>query len=331
MTVRNVLIALTVVVAAVVAGALWYDAPAPERTAPEAALISALADDLAAVEPGDPPIALAPDDATCVAEGIVDGVGVVRLAELSVDAATVRAAGFDPSTVGFAPPERDVVVDAFDACVDLTELAVDSLAHTGGQAAKVGIDEGDRRIIDAIAPRLRRDGLFFVGIDVIGGLLTEINVTSPTGIQEMSRLDGVDYPARVLDRIEERPAPGVEVRELLPGHGHEDGLGAGGAEVSRVHVAGEVQPPPLHPVQARHHRELLEDRGGVVVVHDESPGHSRRAREHRALGDRRGMGRSADSVVPHAARSHVPVEGNDASASAGAIGIRVHESTYSVK
>ena len=42
-----------------------------------------------------------------------------------------------------------------------------------------------------------------MGIDVIGGRLTEINVTSPTGIQEMSRLDGVDYAARVLDRVDE--------------------------------------------------------------------------------------------------------------------------------
>ncbi len=78
--------------------------------------------------------------------------------------------------------------------------------HSGGQAAKTGLDESDRRIIDAIAPRLRADGLFFVGIDVIGDRLTEINVTSPTGIQEMSRLDGVDYPAHVLDAVEAKLA-----------------------------------------------------------------------------------------------------------------------------
>jgi len=75
--------------------------------------------------------------------------------------------------------------------------------HSGGQAAQVGIDADDQRIIDAVAPSLRDEGLFFVGIDVIGGRLTEINVTSPTGIQEMSRLDGVDYAARVLDRVDE--------------------------------------------------------------------------------------------------------------------------------
>lgn len=140
-TFRNVVIALTVVVAAVTAGALWYEAPAPTRTAPEAALISALADDLATVEPGDPPVALASADARCVAEAIVDGIELSRLAALSVDAAAVRAGGFDPSTVRFTPAERAVVVDAFDACVDLTELAVASLAHTGGQAAQECVRE----------------------------------------------------------------------------------------------------------------------------------------------------------------------------------------------
>ena len=75
--------------------------------------------------------------------------------------------------------------------------------HSGGQASKVGIDADDQRIIDAVAPRLKEEGLFFVGIDVIGGKLTEINVTSPTGIQEMSRLDGIDYAGIVIDRVEE--------------------------------------------------------------------------------------------------------------------------------
>jgi glutathione synthase len=76
--------------------------------------------------------------------------------------------------------------------------------HSGGQASRVGIDAADQRIIDAVAPRLRDEGLFFVGIDVIGGQLTEINVTSPTGIQEMSRLDDVNYSVRVLDRVVEK-------------------------------------------------------------------------------------------------------------------------------
>ena len=56
-------------------------------------------------------------------------------------------------------------------------------------------------MIDTLAPRLLQDGLWFVGLDVIGGKLTEINVTSPTGIQQMSRLDGVNYSARVIEWI----------------------------------------------------------------------------------------------------------------------------------
>jgi len=74
--------------------------------------------------------------------------------------------------------------------------------HVGGRPVKAVIDEHDRRIIERIAPRLRQDGLFFVGIDVIGGLLTEVNVTSPTGIQEMNALDGVHYEEVVFDHVE---------------------------------------------------------------------------------------------------------------------------------
>jgi glutathione synthase len=74
--------------------------------------------------------------------------------------------------------------------------------HVGGQPAKAVVDAHDRRIIERIAPRLRQDGLFFVGIDVIGNLLTEVNVTSPTGIQEMGVLDGVRYEETFFDRVE---------------------------------------------------------------------------------------------------------------------------------
>jgi glutathione synthase len=76
--------------------------------------------------------------------------------------------------------------------------------HVGGRAARGEIDARDREIIERIGPRLREDGFFFVGIDVIGGFLTEVNVTSPTGIQEMGRLDGQHYEATVIDRVESR-------------------------------------------------------------------------------------------------------------------------------
>ena len=76
----------------------------------------------------------------------------------------------------------------------------------GGTAAKSEIDEADRRIIARLAPALRRDGLFFVGLDVIGGMLTEVNVTSPTGIQEINALDSVKLEAKVIDLVEQRAA-----------------------------------------------------------------------------------------------------------------------------
>jgi glutathione synthase len=55
-------------------------------------------------------------------------------------------------------------------------------------------------------PRLKRDGLYFVGLDIIGNYLTEVNVTSPTGIQEIDRLDGANLEARVIDFVEARVA-----------------------------------------------------------------------------------------------------------------------------
>ena len=78
--------------------------------------------------------------------------------------------------------------------------------HAGGQAAAAGLDADDRRILEAVGPWCAAEGLFFVGIDVIGGRLTEINVTSPTGIQEMNALDGEAYERRILDRVEARIA-----------------------------------------------------------------------------------------------------------------------------
>lgn len=71
--------------------------------------------------------------------------------------------------------------------------------HVGGRVQKTQLTESDWRICRAVAPKLREDGLWFVGLDVIGDRLTEINLTSPTGIQEMSRLDGVDGAGRVIE------------------------------------------------------------------------------------------------------------------------------------
>src|SRR6185295_19407286 len=76
--------------------------------------------------------------------------------------------------------------------------------HVGGRVERSPVD--DRDICRYLAPRLAADGLYFVGLDVIGGLVTEINVTSPTGVQEIDRLDGVSLEARVIDFVEQRAA-----------------------------------------------------------------------------------------------------------------------------
>ena len=78
--------------------------------------------------------------------------------------------------------------------------------HVGGRAVKTELTARDREICAAIGPTLRQQGLVFVGIDVIGDYMTEINVTSPTGIQEIGRLDGVDLSRDIWDAIEARHA-----------------------------------------------------------------------------------------------------------------------------
>ncbi len=76
--------------------------------------------------------------------------------------------------------------------------------HVGGRAELSRLTARDREICDTIAPVLRAQGLIFTGIDVIGDWLTEINVTSPTGLQEIARFDGVDLSAAIWDVIESK-------------------------------------------------------------------------------------------------------------------------------
>ena len=78
--------------------------------------------------------------------------------------------------------------------------------HVGGRPEKVALTERDREICAAIGPLLREKGQIFVGIDVIGGWLTEINVTSPTGIQELERFDGINVARMIWEAIEARVA-----------------------------------------------------------------------------------------------------------------------------
>ena len=78
--------------------------------------------------------------------------------------------------------------------------------HVGGRPEKVGLTERDLEICAAIGPLLREKGQIFVGIDVIGDYLTEINVTSPTGIQELERFDGINAAEKIWQAIEARRA-----------------------------------------------------------------------------------------------------------------------------
>ncbi|MGB3408219.1 MAG: glutathione synthase [Jannaschia sp.] len=78
--------------------------------------------------------------------------------------------------------------------------------HVGGRPEAVALTDRDREICARIGPRLRDRGQIFVGIDVIGDWLTEINVTSPTGLQELERFDGTNASALIWEAIERRRA-----------------------------------------------------------------------------------------------------------------------------
>ncbi|MEL6765735.1 MAG: glutathione synthase [Pseudomonadota bacterium] len=80
--------------------------------------------------------------------------------------------------------------------------------HVGGRAEPSELTARDREICERLGPVLKAHGLIFVGIDVIGGYLTEINVTSPTGIQELERFSGINAAAAIWDAIEVRVAEG---------------------------------------------------------------------------------------------------------------------------
>ncbi len=78
--------------------------------------------------------------------------------------------------------------------------------HVGGRPEPVGLTDRDREICARIGPLLREKGQIFVGIDVIGDWLTEINVTSPTGIQELERFEGTNVAEKIWLAIEKRRA-----------------------------------------------------------------------------------------------------------------------------
>ena len=76
--------------------------------------------------------------------------------------------------------------------------------HVGGHVEASALTKRDREICETIGPVLQERGLIFTGIDVIGDFLTEINVTSPTGLQEIARFNGVNLEKNIWDAIEAR-------------------------------------------------------------------------------------------------------------------------------
>ena len=103
--------------------------------------------------------------------------------------------------------KRIILIDGIAAgAVNRVPAAGEARAnfHVGGKAAKATLSAREKEICEAIGPALKERGLIFAGIDVIGGYLTEINVTSPTGLQEINRFDGVSLEADLWDAMEAR-------------------------------------------------------------------------------------------------------------------------------
>ena len=103
--------------------------------------------------------------------------------------------------------KRIILVDGeFAGAVNRVPAADDLRSNMvrGGAAQATDLTPREREICAALGPGLRQRGLMFVGIDVIDGYLTEINVTSPTGIRAIARLGGSDVAAKIWDVIEKK-------------------------------------------------------------------------------------------------------------------------------
>ncbi len=103
--------------------------------------------------------------------------------------------------------KRIILVDGkFAGAINRVPAAHESRSnmHVGGKPEPTTITKREREICEAMGPELKKRGFIFVGIDVIGDYVTEINVTSPTGIREVKRFGGTDIAALLWDAIEER-------------------------------------------------------------------------------------------------------------------------------
>ena len=105
--------------------------------------------------------------------------------------------------------KRILLVDGEPLCAVLRVPAPDDARgnlHVGAKPMATSLGDRDWAIVEALGPRLRERGHFFVGLDVIGGWLTEINVTSPTGIMEANALYADSYENKVVERLEQKIA-----------------------------------------------------------------------------------------------------------------------------
>jgi glutathione synthase len=143
------------------------------------------------------------------------GVGVFRLKEDDENFGSILDSHFSRSTEPLMIQRYEPAVRLGDKRIILVDGApmgavnrvpasgdARSNMHVGGRPEKSTLTPRERDICAAIGPYLRERGLLFVGIDVIGDYLTEINVTSPTGLQEITRFDGIKIEETVWDRIE---------------------------------------------------------------------------------------------------------------------------------
>lgn len=145
------------------------------------------------------------------------GMGIFRIAPGDLNThsiiETVTARGQRPAMVQrFLPESRNgdkrlIYIDGRAAgCMTRIPKSDDlrSNIHVGGDCVASDINRRDEEICRRLAPTLDGLGIYFAGLDIIGGYLTEVNVTSPTGVQEVNRLSGTKLEAKVIDLVEQR-------------------------------------------------------------------------------------------------------------------------------
>jgi glutathione synthase len=159
------------------------------------------------------------EHAPCIVKPVITagGEGVIRLAKNDKNTGSVldlltqfgrrmiEAQKFIPEVT--EGDRRVILVDgepvgAINRIPSATDIRANM--HVGGRAEAIALSDRDREISEALGPELRRRGLILVGFDVIGGYLTEVNVTSPTGLQELARFDGIYAERLVWDAVERR-------------------------------------------------------------------------------------------------------------------------------